>query len=67
MWAEESCLCLRWTVSEKFELDLRRRGRGLEVAVPGLTRTVPGFVNDLELAFAFVGRADREGGLLVLL
>lgn len=64
MWAEESCLCLRGTVSEKFELDLRRRGRGLEVAVPGLTRTVPGFVNDLELAF--VGRVDREGGFLVL-
>lgn len=56
MLADESCLRLRGTVSEKFELDLRRRGRGLEVAVPGLTRTAPDFVNDLELGF--IGRAD---------
>lgn len=44
------CLCLRGTVSEKFELDLRRR-RGapvLEVTVPRLTRAVPSFVSGLE-------------------
>lgn len=46
---DELCLCLRGTESEKFELDLRGRGPPLEVAVPRLTRAVPGFV---------IGKAD---------